>query len=129
MVTRTKNPRRVVIAHVDTGYADKLRKQLLRIGWEGVVASSAADARSLARSKRTVAAVLDVDLEDESGWLTCVKLLHDQPELRVVLVARDVRPDLKRFADFVGAQALISYRRQAGSPRQLFGGRHSTADV
>jgi DNA-binding NarL/FixJ family response regulator len=51
--------------------------------------------------------VLDTDLSGESGWLTCVKLTRDNPQLRVILVAPVATPDRRRFALFVGATGLV----------------------
>jgi DNA-binding NarL/FixJ family response regulator len=54
--------------------------------------------------------VLQADLPDESGWLTCDKLTGEFPTVKVVLVAADLQPRLADFADFVGAEALVSRR-------------------
>jgi DNA-binding response OmpR family regulator len=100
-------PPRVVIGHRDVGYASILGRQLAEVGWESVVAGSAAQARVLARGNRTVALLLDVDLPDESGWLTCDKVTRERPELCVVLMSNESRPEDRRFATFVGARAIV----------------------
>jgi DNA-binding response OmpR family regulator len=105
--TPKQRPPRVVIGHRDTGYASCLGQQLAEVGWESVVADSAAQARILARGKRTVAVLLDVELPDESGWLTCDKVTRERPELCVVLLSNDTRPEDRRFATFVGARAIV----------------------
>jgi hypothetical protein len=62
-------------------------------------------------------AVLDADLPGESGWLTCAKLVHENPLVKVVLV--DPNPDARQEdrADFVGASALVD--RADGLPALL----------
>jgi hypothetical protein len=42
------------------------------------------------------------------GWLTCDKLTREQPALRVILVSGQPSAEQSRFADFVGASALVS---------------------
>ena len=100
-------PPRVVIGHRNPGYAAMLGRQLAEVGWEGVTADCAARARVLARAERTVALLLDVNLPDESGWLTCDKVTRERPELCVVLMSDDNGPENCRFASFVGARALV----------------------
>jgi len=51
--------------------------------------------------------VLDTRLWDQSGWLTCEKILRYDPTLKVVLVASQRERDGDAFAKFVGAAALI----------------------
>jgi DNA-binding response OmpR family regulator len=104
---------RVVIGHRDQAYAAWLSQQLHGVGWESVTVDSAAKARVLARSEHTVALLLDVELQDESGWLTCDKVTRERPELCVVLLSRDTRPEKQRFATFVGARALLRPRQEA----------------
>jgi DNA-binding NarL/FixJ family response regulator len=52
--------------------------------------------------------ILDSELPDESGWLTCAKLTQEQPELHVVLVADHIDASSHQFAYYVGAAALVS---------------------
>src|SRR5258708_7223101 len=111
---------RVVIGHRDQAYAAWLTQQLAGVGWEGETVHSAAEARMLARAERTVALVLDVDLQDESGWLTCDKVLRERPELCVVLMSKDTRPEMQRFATFVGARALVLAERDTGCLPRAF---------
>jgi DNA-binding response OmpR family regulator len=105
--TPKHRPPRVVIGHRDSGYATTLGQQLAKVGWETVVVDSAAQARLLARANRTVAVLLDVELPDESGWLTCDKVTRERPELCVVLLSNETRAEDRRFATFVGARAIV----------------------
>ncbi len=51
--------------------------------------------------------VLDVDLEGESGWLTCAKLIHERPHGKVVLLSEEKPSRNREMAAFVGAAALM----------------------
>jgi hypothetical protein len=51
--------------------------------------------------------VLDTELPDQSGWLTCEKLLRDDPTLKVILVASKPESNGEAFAEFVGPAKLI----------------------
>ena len=111
---------RVVIGHRDQAFAAWLGRQLEPVGWEFVAVDSAAKARVLARADRTVALFLDVDLQDESGWLTCDKVTRERPDLCVVLLSKDTRPEKQRFATFVGTRAIVRPRSRAGCLPQPF---------
>jgi DNA-binding NarL/FixJ family response regulator len=52
--------------------------------------------------------VLDVDLDGETGWLTCAKLTQERPEGKVVLVCDSPDGHDGRMAEFVGAAMLVS---------------------
>ncbi|HEY1376451.1 MAG TPA: hypothetical protein VGF55_06635 [Gemmataceae bacterium] len=82
--------------------ADRLR----RAGWRVYRATSCADLRRLVSRVRPEAVALAADGFDESGWLTCAKLLRDEPHLRVILVG-DPPADGAEYARFVGAEALV----------------------
>jgi CheY-like chemotaxis protein len=120
---------RVVIGHRDPAYAALLGQQLAGVGWEPVTVDSAAQARAFARAKRTVALLLDVDLQDESGWLTCDKMTRERPELCVVLISKDTRPENQRFATFVGARALVRQQHDAGCLPRAFRACREAAGV
>ena len=66
--------------------------------------------RRLAKQLAPAVVVLDVDLEDESGWLLCDKLSREPAGPKVVLVAAQLTPQQERLASFVGATALIRQR-------------------
>jgi DNA-binding NarL/FixJ family response regulator len=115
MATETANldrRPRLVLAHRRADYASSVCRFYGRLGWETHRAASAREARTLARCLAPAVVVLGTDLPDESGWLTCEKLLHERPGQKVVLVADRLTPATRQFAAFVGAAALI--REEAG---------------
>ena len=101
-------PARIVLA---LGHAPRQRafQELFQAhGWEVLVVSSANEARRWARKSRTIATLLlDEPHDDESGWLTCRKLLLEKPNHRVVIVGTKFKPNAERFARFVGATAYL----------------------
>jgi DNA-binding NarL/FixJ family response regulator len=79
--------------------------------------SRGAEARRLARELHPDVVVLDADLHDESGWLTCAKLTQERPGQKVVLVSDNTSAREERFRAVVGAAALV--RRSAGASALL----------
>ena len=98
---------RVVVALNDTVFAAWIARRLRRLGWGVHLARSAAEARRLTAEFSPQVVVLDTQLWDQSGWLTCEKILRYDPTLRVVLVASQRERDGDAFAEFVGAAAMI----------------------
>ena len=81
--------------------------RLRRLGWDVYPARSGPEVRRLARMLEPDLVVLDTDLEGESGWLTCAKLVQDRPGENVVLLADDDGPRNRSRAGFVGASVVV----------------------
>jgi len=111
-VPLAKQPR-VVLAYADSTYAALCCRYFRRQGVQVHLASSGTEARRLARTLAPGALVLDTKLHDESGWLTCAKLVAENGGVRVVLVAPELNRQSLALADFVGASALVP--REAGA--------------
>ena len=101
-----ENGRSVVLALPESPLAAALEEQLRQQGWTVHRAASCAKARRLACRHLPDALILPADSPDESGWLTCAKLMRAQPRLRVVLVGERTAFAVQ-FARFVGATALV----------------------
>jgi CheY-like chemotaxis protein len=99
---------RLVLALNDTVLAAWIARRLRRLGWGVHLARSAVEARRLTAEFSPQVVVLDTRLPDESGWLTCEKILRDDPTIKVILVASQREQHGRAFANFVGAAALIS---------------------
>ena len=100
-------PCKLVLAHPDAPYAASVGRTFRQLGWEVHHALDGPEARRGARRLRAELVVLAVDLPGESGWLTCAKLMREQPASRVVLVG-EASPRNRELADFVGACVLVS---------------------
>jgi DNA-binding response OmpR family regulator len=99
---------RLVLALSAGEYATAAGRCLRRLGWDVQVALSGREARRLADEGRAEVIVLSIDQPDESGWLTCEKLMREQAARQIVLVAGQAGPFDADFAAFVGAAALVS---------------------
>jgi len=104
---------RMVLAYADPAYASHCCRQLRRHGWEVHLANNGGDARRLLELIDPDVLVLDTVMYDESGWLACAKVVQEAPDRRVILLAAQVTDELRRFARFVGASALLD--RNAGA--------------
>jgi ActR/RegA family two-component response regulator len=100
---------RIVLALEGIPNAVELKRLLQAHGFDVHSARSFAEARSLARQGQTVASVIATEANKlESGWLTCKKMLLEQPAMRVVLVGNKPSAKSERFAHFLGASAYVS---------------------
>ena len=97
----------LVLAHPHPDAQAVLARGFRRLGWDVYQAGSGPEARRLARMLSADMVILHVDLPEESGWLTCDKLIREQPSVSVILVGDDLSPRNQELADFVGASALV----------------------
>ncbi|MFN4258126.1 MAG: hypothetical protein ACK4RK_02440 [Gemmataceae bacterium] len=107
-----RHPCRLVLAHPDSDYRQRGMRGLSAQGWEVHLAQTAAEVYQLVNQLAPAVVVLATELPDESGWLVCAKIRVQPPAPRLILVADDCSPALKRFSRFVGVSALL--RRGAG---------------
>src|SRR5260370_24318032 len=77
------------------------------MGWDVHRADTGEEVRGLARAFAPNLVILDTQLADESGWLTCDKLTREMPRLKVLLLGAQPPSQNENFASFVGATALI----------------------
>ena len=106
---RNGTPRpNLILAHPDEGYTAAVRRSFRRLHWAIHLAPNADEVRRLARLHGPELIVLAANLPGESGWLTCDKLRAELPGVKIALVVAEPTPYLERFAQFVGAAALVS---------------------
>jgi DNA-binding NtrC family response regulator len=98
---------RVVIGLNDTIFAAWLARHLRRLGWGVHITRTADEVRQLVGELSPQVVVLNTRHDDQSGWLTCEKILRDDATVKVVLVESEPEQDGQAFAEFVGAAALI----------------------
>jgi ActR/RegA family two-component response regulator len=98
----------LVVAHEDHVFTALVSNAFRHRGWDVHLARSGPDLRCLARAVGATAVVLDANLREESGWLTCDKLTRELPHLRVILVSPGFSAEGCRFATFVGAAGLVN---------------------
>ena len=100
----------LILADADPVYNAQVVRAFRRHGWDVYPAQTGPQVRRLAHMMQPELVVLQADLPGESGWLTCDKLTGEFPAIKVVLVAANLTPYRADFADFVGADALVSRR-------------------
>jgi len=98
---------RLLMAYANSAHAALTSRQFRRQGWEVHLVHSGVEARRIAGLLRPQLVLLDVDLPDESGWLSCAKLLRECADLRVYIVGDEQRADSAAFSAFVGATGFI----------------------
>lgn len=77
-------------------------------GWEVLAARSGEEARLLVRKCSNPVVLLTEYAADESGWVTCWKVLSDRPTLQVCVIGPRPAEEGARLAEFVKAAAYIS---------------------
>ncbi len=97
----------LILAHADPAYAAQVVRAFRRHGWDVYPAQNGPEVRRLARMLEPQLVLLQADLPEESGWLTCDKLTSEWPDCKVVLVSAEPTPSRAAFASFVGAAALV----------------------
>jgi ActR/RegA family two-component response regulator len=97
----------LILAYVDSAFAARWGRYFRRHGWSVHLAATAAELRRLTRRHRPTAAVIDVDLPDESAALAAACLSDEQPETRIALVGPRSRRDAIDPTE-VGARAWFS---------------------
>ncbi len=101
-------PDRIVLALGDAPQRTLIENTIQSQGHSVLCVSSPLEARRFARKKRTAATFLaDEFSQHESGWLTCRKLLFENPQHRVVIVGTKQGSQGERMAKFVGALAYL----------------------
>ena len=98
----------VVIAHSDTAYVLGVARAFRRHGWDVALAPVGQEARRLAAQLSARLVVLETSLPDETGWLTCAKLTVRDDAPTVVLVAGEDEDRDEEFAEFAGAERLVT---------------------
>jgi DNA-binding response OmpR family regulator len=99
---RTYRPCVVLAQPSEDGTATRLR----RLGWDTYQAGDGPEARRLARMLEAELVVIDVNLPEESGWLTSAKLSQERPSQRIILLGESSERNQER-ASFVGASAIV----------------------
>src|SRR5437763_8521351 len=77
---------RLLLAYSDSAHASRCVRYFRRLGWEVHMVASGAEAQRLSTELLPQAIVFDVDLPDESGWLSAAKLRLTPPDHRIVLL-------------------------------------------
>ena len=97
----------LLIAYSDSAQASRCVRRFRRLGWEVHTVASGLEAQRLAGNLLPRVIVLDVDLPDESGWLSAAKILMTHPEQKIVLLAGQPDDSLRDRAQSLGVAGLV----------------------
>ncbi len=103
------SPPCLILAHPDAVYGSVVARGFRRLGWDVYLSRSGPEVRRLVRMLEANVVVLDADLPEESGWLTCDKLTREQPLAKIILVSDNLSRRNLELAAFVGASALVRH--------------------
>lgn len=107
---------KLVIGLIRGELARGLELHFKAAGWRVRSADTTDELREHAAGNGVAAVVLPVDAcREESGFLTCAKLIRSFPNVRVVMVGPACEENA-RFAKFVGATAYVT---DTASPDEL----------
>lgn len=98
----------LILAYADSAHAVQCGRYFRRLGWEVHLVASATEARRLALETNPRVIVLDTDLPDESGWLACAKMTHEDPSRRIILLTPKATAEARQNLAKVNAAALAS---------------------
>jgi DNA-binding response OmpR family regulator len=98
--------RNVVLALPESPVTRETAERLRASGWRVHRVADGEALRRLACRMTPEVVVLPADGTDESGWLTCAKLLTAIPRPRVIVVG-ELTADAAELARFIGAEAPV----------------------
>jgi hypothetical protein len=102
----TSATRSVILALPESAVTAATAGRLRRKGWRVYCAATCDALRRLTCRITPEVVVLPADGSDESGWLTCAKLLREIPRLRMIVVGEPTA-DGADYARFIGIEALV----------------------
>ncbi|HZV04316.1 MAG TPA: response regulator [Gemmataceae bacterium] len=109
------SPPCLILSHANAAYTALIARGFRRLGWGIYTARNGTETRRLARILKPDAVILQAELPEESGWLTCVKLTSEHPLLPVILVSDNLSPCNQELAAFVGARVLVCQAESTAS--------------
>jgi hypothetical protein len=112
----------LIVAHRDPLHAGRIGAAFRQRGWRVRFAASGLEVRALARTLEAPTVLLGTEQDEESGWLTCAKLLLERPLARVFLLSPVLTPGRRRFAAFLGAAGLVGERDDVRTLLRLVAG-------
>jgi DNA-binding NarL/FixJ family response regulator len=112
---------RLVLAYADSAQAARCARQCRRQGWEVHQTRSGRGARRLAAVVEPAVVLLDIELGEESGWLTAAKLLLERPRQKILLAGGERTAFREQLALFLGAAGFIARDEAANALEELAG--------
>jgi DNA-binding response OmpR family regulator len=98
--------RNVVLALPESAVTAEAADRLRTLGWRVHRVADCDALRAFTCHTAPNVVVVPADGPDESGWLTCAKLMRAIPQLRVLVVGEPTG-EATRLARFIGAEAPV----------------------
>jgi CheY-like chemotaxis protein len=98
---------RLVLGHTNEAYRSQASRYFRSLGLNLATAGSAQEIHQLTRVLDPAVVIVDAELPDESGYLTCVKIKQQFPQCKVIVLGCKATKAGERFAAFAGANAFV----------------------
>jgi len=108
-----KKPGRMVVCLGALPNAPVIERYFQERGWKVQAAMSGTEARLLVRQSIEPVVLLAEETSEESGWLTCWKVLSDRPDSQVCVIGPRPAEEGARLAQLVKAAAYIPQSESA----------------
>jgi len=110
VIASRRSPLKLLLAHRDAGFRRELVENLDGREVQVIQCATAEATHALAAEFRPSIVIVDANLPDQSGALTCAKLRISHPRCRVILVGRQRNGEDARLARFIGADVYVAQR-------------------
>ncbi len=122
--TQRRRTGRMVMCLGDLPLSAVIQRYFQERGWKVHLAASGSEVRSLVREcGASVALLAEEPPMQESGWLTCWKLLNESPKTRVVVLGSSHAERGARWAAAIGA---VAYLRASEPASAIFRTLHAS---
>jgi DNA-binding response OmpR family regulator len=99
---------RLLLIYSDSAHASRCGRYFRRLGWEVRTMPGGCEARQALIGFQPTYVVVDADLPDESGWLTCAKILLTPINARIILQVPSQGDQNFRFAHFLNVDGVVT---------------------
>ena len=112
-------PGRMVLCLGSLPHAAVIERYFQERGWRVLAANSGAEVRLLIRKYSETVVLLTEESAEESGWVTCWKVLSDRPKTQVCVIGPAPCGRRARLAELVKATAYIPETESAAGIAQI----------
>lgn len=99
---------RLLLAYSDSAHASQCGRFFRRLGWEVRMVPCGFEARRQVYEFQPTILVVDADLPEESGWLTCAKIVLDRPQAKILVQVPFRDEESEKQVQFLGLDGLVS---------------------
>lgn len=99
---------RLLLVYSDSAYASQAGRYFRRLGWEVRMAPRSCDARKQVAEFQPNYVVIDVDMPNESGWLTAAKMTLSATPARIIMQTPTRFEQDPRMAQFLDLDGMVA---------------------